>query len=62
MTKISQTKLVEASNAKEYQEQLKIAIDELQSSNLEVDIQHSMSRAQKGVGYMYSAIVIGRLV
>jgi len=62
MRKIEATKLIEAANASEYQKNLKNAIEELQSSNLQVEVVHSMSQAQKGIGYMYSAIVIGRQV
>jgi len=60
MGKINTTRLVEACNAKDYQANLKSAVDELQEANLEVEVKHSMSQAQKGVGYMYSAVVIGR--
>lgn len=60
MGKINETKLIEACNAKNYQEKLKVAISELQSLNLEVEITHSMSPAHKGIGYLYSAVVIGR--
>jgi len=60
MGKIETMKLVEASEAKKYQEGLNNAIEELQESNLEVEVSHSMSQANKGIGYMYSAVVIGR--
>lgn len=60
MKKIEVTKLIEATNAKEYHENLDAIIKELQASELDVEVNHSMSRAQKGIGYMYSAIVIGR--
>lgn len=60
MKKIERMKMLEASNAKEYQESLNKAVEELQSQNLEVEVSHSMCRAQKGVGYMYSAVVTGR--
>lgn len=60
MGKINTTKLVKACEARVYPENLQAAIDELQSSNLEVEVKHSMSQANKGLGYMYSAVVIGR--
>lgn len=45
---------------KDDQASLNMIIEELQALNLEVDVSHSMCRAVKGVGYMYSAVVIGR--
>lgn len=60
MKTIEIMKMVEASNAKDYQERLGAAIEELQALNLEVKVGHSMCQANKGIGYMYSAVVIGR--
>jgi hypothetical protein len=62
MKKVDKVILVEASNDKKYQESLNLAIEELQNSNLEVEVSHAMCRAVKGVGYMYSATVIGRQI
>lgn len=62
MGEIKEMRLVEASKAADYREALGQAIDELQGMGLQVDVQHSMSQAQKGVGYMYSAVVTGRFV
>lgn len=60
MENIKEIRLVEASKAADYQEALRQAVDELQGMSCTVEVQHSMSQAQKGVGYMYSAVVIGR--
>lgn len=60
MKDIKKMKMIEAKNDKAYQESLEKAVEELQLENLEVEINHSMSQAQKGIGYMYSAVVVGR--
>lgn len=60
MKKISRTILVEASKAEEYQVSLQAAIDEMQALNLDVEVKYSMCQSNKGIGYMYSAIVLGR--
>lgn len=62
MKKIVSTKFIEAAKNDMYQKNLMNAIDELQSANLEVEVIHSMSQSNKGIGYMYSAIVIGRQI
>ena len=60
MNKIEIMKLVKASDDKKFEENLNSVIDEIQSSNLEVEVSHSMCKAVKGIGYMYSAVVVGR--
>ena len=60
MKKIEKMQMVEESNAKDYHNSLNKIIEERQVLNLEVEVSHSMCRAVKGIGYMYSAVVIGK--
>lgn len=60
MKKINRTILVEASKHEEYQISLQAAIDEMQALNLDVEVHHAMCQSNKGIGYLYSAIVVGR--
>lgn len=52
--------VIEACGPKPYQERLETAIEQLQALNLSVEVSHAMCQAVKGIGYMYSAVVIGR--
>lgn len=60
MSKIERTMLIPACKPEVYEEKLNQVIDELQAQDLTVEVAHSMCQANKGVGYMYSAVVTGR--
>lgn len=60
MGNIETVKLIEASKAADYEKAVAEAIEELQSQDLTVEIKPTMAAAQKGVGYMYSAVIVGK--
>ncbi len=60
MGKIEEIKFIEAGKPADYEKAVSEAIKELQSKDLTVEINPTMAAAQKGVGYMYSAVIVGR--
>ena len=60
MGSIKEIRLVESSKAADYQEALRLAVDDLHSMVYYVEVRPSMIQAHTRVGYMYSAVVTGR--
>lgn len=60
MKKIEKMEMIKASVEKDYIEKLNKVLEEFKALNLEVEISHAMCQSNNGIGYMYSATVIGR--
>lgn len=60
MKKIEVVKVVKATEFDKYEKNLNEVVAELQEQDLEVAVDHAMCQANKGIGYMYSAVVTGR--
>lgn len=60
MKRIEKMEMIKASDENGYIQKLNKALEDFKALNLEVEVSHAMCQANKGIGYMYSAVVIGR--
>lgn len=60
MDQVEKMEFIKANDEKIYTVKLKVIIEDFNALGLEVNVSHAMCPANKGIGYMYSAVVVGK--